>query len=661
MNRLLRLGLVGLVALNLVFVELTGAVDPRWLIALFAFTLSAPWTSRFRDSRIWCALWNSGVLITFTLLVRDAVTTGPKQLLEDGMTLAAFCQVHLLNVIQNERRADLLFFNSFLIAIVTSFFCQDITFSLTFAAWVVVFVTTLSLSHESRDLPPWTVVRDAVRRAGVVLCGTLLVFGVWPRDFRRPGLVDDALFLQGLDDGSQVGFSEKVDLGRSSHVTVSERVTLTATLESGRREDVPSHWRGATLDIWDGRGWSSLPGTGRASQVEVAWEKAGPGKWIGPRGTARAILRVSNVDTASRRLFAPLETLSLTVLEPGDIENVIPAFDGNFVRLPSGANTPCWQIDCGIAEPVERHVDRPRLSRFLHVDRNDPRVVPPVLFVMLAEATRGLTAAASNDQVVQRCRDLLASRFGYLEPGRQGAAADLAEFLDGDAPAHCEYFATALALMLRLRDVPCRVVTGYLAHEWKPDGRTLVVRDSDAHAWVEVFDARRGWYAVDATPETSADASGFAAWIDSLGKAVSSAWTAVTTFDAERRQALIDWFAALPAELADATTGHPLPTVALLLFVAALLVRRRSRRRSDRAILAYRRCLARLRLVRRPTETPRELLERTRREGRFDADRLHRLELATEAHERARFLVLRGDDGADRTHRLRCRTETPSC
>ena len=657
MKRLLRLGLITLVVLNLAFVKLTGTVGTTWLACLLALTISSPWTARFRENQLWCALWNIGVLLTFAALVHDAIQSGPRQLLEDGMTLAAFCQVHLLNVLRNERRADLLFFNSFLIAVVTSFFCQDLAFSLVFAAWIATFVTTLSLAEISGDAAAWSVLRDAARRAAVVLLGTGLVFAFWPRDFRRPGLVDDSMFGSGLDAADSVGFSEIVDLRRSSHVAISERVALQATLTRGDQADVPRLWRGATLDTYNGRSWMTLPPAGRATSVDLLWERTSRDSWRSGSGTARAALRVHTDDPSTRRLFAPLGTLGLRVLTASDLDTSIPERDGTFVRLPIGRKPPAWELTIGDASPVERTPDRSAIAHWLSIDRDDTRVVPTVAFALLGEVTRSLPRDAEPGVVAERCRDLLASRFGYLAPGRQGAAGNLREFLSGEAPAHCEFFATGLAVLLRLHGVPCRIATGYLAHEWSPDGKSLVIRDSDAHAWVEVFDPDQGWYALDATPAFEDDDSGAGAWFDATIKWLADSWAAVTTFDAQQREALVDRLSNLPGATITALAENPVRGGGLALALAGVLAWLR-RRRGDRAIADYERCLRRLRVARGSAETPRELLFRIANERRLDDARMRTLTDATTRHEQARFATVPPPRVVDR---LRSRSEVPTC
>ncbi|RMG41545.1 MAG: hypothetical protein D6725_01305 [Planctomycetota bacterium] len=73
-------------------------------------------------------------------------------------------------------------------------------------------------------------------------------------------------------------------------------------------------------------------------------------------------------------------------------------------------------------------------------------------------------------------------------------------FLDNRLPAHCEYFATAGALLLRMAGVPTRYVTGFVVSEPNRYSGCWIARNRDAHAWVEAFDPKRGWVVVECTP-----------------------------------------------------------------------------------------------------------------------------------------------------------------
>ncbi|NQV27512.1 MAG: transglutaminase domain-containing protein [Rhodopirellula sp.] len=73
-------------------------------------------------------------------------------------------------------------------------------------------------------------------------------------------------------------------------------------------------------------------------------------------------------------------------------------------------------------------------------------------------------------------------------------------FLLEQPPAHCEYFASGAAVLLRMAGVPCRYVVGFVISEKNPYSGEWVARNEDAHAWVEAYDETRGWLIVDTTP-----------------------------------------------------------------------------------------------------------------------------------------------------------------
>jgi len=90
--------------------------------------------------------------------------------------------------------------------------------------------------------------------------------------------------------------------------------------------------------------------------------------------------------------------------------------------------------------------------------------------------------------------------FRYTLDNPSGRAANpLEDFLDRTQAGHCEYFASAMALMLRARGVPARVVNGFRLGPWIPEGGYFRVSQDQAHSWVEYWDQGR-WHVADPTP-----------------------------------------------------------------------------------------------------------------------------------------------------------------
>lgn len=120
--------------------------------------------------------------------------------------------------------------------------------------------------------------------------------------------------------------------------------------------------------------------------------------------------------------------------------------------------------------------------------------------------------------------------YGYDYPFESTETA-LEEFLVKRPPAHCEFFATSAALMLRAQGVPTRYINGFVMQEKSLTGGYYVVRLKHAHAWIEVFLEDRGWVAYDPTPPgTLDDPDSRAGPAEALLELVSNLWRQVTNF-----------------------------------------------------------------------------------------------------------------------------------
>jgi len=105
-------------------------------------------------------------------------------------------------------------------------------------------------------------------------------------------------------------------------------------------------------------------------------------------------------------------------------------------------------------------------------------------------------------ETAQAIEQYLKKNFKYnLSPGKPEGEPVL-YFLFKGKEGHCEYFASSMTLMLRSLNIPARVVGGFLGGQWNEMGRYYLVRNSDAHTWVEVWIKERGWVTFDPTPQS---------------------------------------------------------------------------------------------------------------------------------------------------------------
>ncbi len=154
-----------------------------------------------------------------------------------------------------------------------------------------------------------------------------------------------------------------------------------------------------------------------------------------------------------------------------------------------------------------------------------PADTDPRLNELAAQLGKG---ARSEEERIERTVRFLQSKCRYsLDVGAFHSRQPVAEFVFEKKKGYCEYFASAAALLLRLQGVPARYVTGYNVGAGNRQGDHYVVRQLDAHAWVEAYVAGRGWLEVDPTPEAeylSLHANPQESWWDNFTEWVSAKW-----------------------------------------------------------------------------------------------------------------------------------------
>jgi len=525
-------------------------------------------------------------------------------------------------------------------------------FPIAFLAFVPSYVIGLQLLSAARSAgvvpseeDARRLTRDGVRRSAVLLGASMAVFLFWPRDFERRAFLRGA-FEPPTDGGGSlsIGFTDELRFSREGTVAESDEVALRITAPEGSLGDAPALWRGATLSTPAKGGWET--GAPRAFgdtvAVDDAWEPRRRGLVRESRdaGAERTELRVTRFAQGSERLFAPLGSIELELDPEHGGTRLRTRADGTVDCADEGEIT--YELTVARATSrmgggwsAEQLEDLEPWLGFADVaDSEEVELARTLAERVLSD----VPADALQHELVTKLGAHLSRAFPYVRPGEDDGARSLSAFLRGRAGGHCELFAAALATMLRTQSVPCRLVTGFLAtppHDGR--GGELFVRAKDAHAWVEVLDPEAGWYAVDPTPRASTAERGLG-WFARLKTSARAGWERVTGFDSERRAELYAWARTRASALAHRLFSEPGPLattgLVLLAAAAALAQRRRSRVRPESR--AYRSALRRAKLHLRPGETPRELLERARREG-IEAERLAALDAETRRHERARY------------------------
>lgn len=442
------------------------------------------------------------------------------------------------------------------------------------------------------------------------------------------------------------GFTSQVELGSIGEIETDTTVVMRVSVPDAGAAAMALpglRWRGITLDQFDGRGWTASRPERRALRaIAPGIVRVGT-----PRGTGRILTQevflepigTDVIFAAPRVLTVRLAGPGLLVDDAGGISVVAPA-----ARLRYTVDSELEPRARG-AGPPPRPLDAAARERYLQLPSLPPRI--PAL------ARRLTVGSADGGDSARRLTEFLTREFRYsLVQARTPGTDALEDFLFARGSGNCEYFATALAVMLRVVGVPARVVNGFQRGEWNPYGEYFAVRLSDAHSWVEAWVDGVGWVSFDPSPRGEPAGAGWGRlglYLDALRmhwyRYVVN-WSLKDQVDlaAAIRQTARRWRPDWPA--VGGWEGAPGPVlVGLTVAVAALVAWRLgrgglvARTRPGRRAMPdfYRRALRALarRGVRpAPHETAREFCERVQRESPAWGDAVGELTLA---YERVRF------------------------
>lgn len=301
--------------------------------------------------------------------------------------------------------------------------------------------------------------------------------------------IDNAVFaiVPGILGNTTVGFSTRARLDSIARLRDSDAIALRAVARTA-----PGYLRGRAYDHYANDSWDVTVSERVLEPLREVPFGAGADKdtklfRLRDGDESYTTLRILPMVNAEGCLFAPLQATLLALY------GATPALDGNGNLKAPGAAPPEYTL-YGSRAPVNGPLADDARARLLALPDNlDPRVrdLAARLFAQ-AHTSREKIAA-----VLAYFNANYSYQLGIEVPRGQDP---LTYFLLDQPPAHCEYFATGAAILLRLGGVPCRYVTGFVATEQNSIGRYWIARSRDAHAWVEAFDDEsNAWLTVEPT------------------------------------------------------------------------------------------------------------------------------------------------------------------
>ena len=284
------------------------------------------------------------------------------------------------------------------------------------------------------------------------------------------GMPDDA-------HGARSGLSDTMAPGQMSNLAQSEDVAFRVKFGGPVPPQPRLYWRGPVLGDYDGRTWTRVRPTSHPQPLSLSVDEPGLGYQV---------------------TLEPSRTRWLFVLE---MPRALPAVPGHGVTLSP-------ELELQSLDPLGERV---RYDAVSHVRYNLQPEASPVDGRWLAlpygvnprARAAGQALALEPDparRVAAVLRDFSRGEYVYtLEPPLLPGRDAVDDFLYGTRAGFCEHYAGAFVFLMRAAGVPARVVTGYQGGEMNPIDGYLTVRQSDAHAWAEVWLPGRGWVRVDPT------------------------------------------------------------------------------------------------------------------------------------------------------------------
>ena len=335
---------------------------------------------------------------------------------------------------------------------------------------LMITATLISLHHPAAALQPG----KTLRQAGILLLQALplmlVLFLLFPR-IPGPfwGLPQDA-------HGGLSGLSEDMEPGSLSELSLSDEVAFRAEFESEPPPVNQLYWRGPVLWHTDGRKWSAGNRPHRFVRTAI--------------GASQPVRYAVTLEPHNRRWVLVLDT-PLSVGPPGRLVDDLQALTTKPVqtRLRYEA-TASLRERAGVASAQE-------LAYALQLPAGGNGRARA-----LAREWAGQNRDA--DAIVQAALQYFRSEafvYTLAPPLLHGDTVDA--FLFETRQGFCEHFAGSFVFLMRAAGVPARVVIGYLGGEYNPVGRYVLVRQSEAHAWAEVWISGRGWVRVDPTAVVS--------------------------------------------------------------------------------------------------------------------------------------------------------------
>jgi protein-glutamine gamma-glutamyltransferase len=532
-----------------------------WVAILFSYVRQVPMHREEKQRRMWTSVLLGALVICITM----GVITGNWLLY--AILFALLMIVTRLFLSRSSKDVFQLLGLSFMALIAGAVVNPDITFFLIFIGYTIFGIWALVLLHLQRDMEAlaedsleeqeeetnWqstTLIRGRFLLGTSVLAIIVLLFSA-AFFFLFPRMGMGFFFGQGRSGKKVSGFSEQLELGHFGTIKDDMDVIMRVEypedrMNSSRRVRL----RGISFDKYDGKRWSktnkhlrSLP-TLPGGRWAVMHDKR---NWDFPEGQTRVLqdiyLEPLNMDR--RVIFGEPRMINVAI---GNV--MLDRLKRDRLRFYQDHGTDVMtksRQDTAIRYQVISANFNPDVTELREAGTDVPEAIastylqlPDTLSTRIRQLAEDITGSQNNNHdKVRAVMRYLRSNYSYTTEGGHDPDDPLQDFLFDRRSGHCEYFASAMTILLRAAGVPARPANGFFGGAYNRYGHYYAIRQADAHSWVEVWYPEFGWLTYDPTPPSMVivpPEDGFWAGVNAFFDSVKLKWYRwIVEYDLEKQ------------------------------------------------------------------------------------------------------------------------------
>ena len=281
-------------------------------------------------------------------------------------------------------------------------------------------------------------------------------------------------FLNRFGTHARSGFTDQVTLGQMSGIQEDNSAIFRAEVKNPI-DPRQLYWRGIVLDEFDGKSWKSSGRDTLTASTPPAGEEISQTIYLEPYG--------------EKYLFALDRPVRMSVAVAGR-----PTLYRHALRDRVYERIRYRAVSIPAASTPEKIGDT---DSYLQL----PHDFAPSIRNLVEKLTREI--AGEEDRLRALGRHLIEGGFSYTLTDLPVSSTPLEDFLLSHKQGNCEFFASSLAIMLRMSGIPARLVAGYRGGSYNDTGHYYLVLQKNAHVWVEAYLAGQGWVRIDPTPSLS--------------------------------------------------------------------------------------------------------------------------------------------------------------